>query len=87
MNRKLRIRIDLKLSKNGELVLNTRRWKRTAIWSLLKAKLFEKGYLKVHYRPGVFNDAEFYTKEEGKIILDTFLDKRLLEYTERAVWE
>ena len=68
-------------------MVNTWRRKRTAIWSLLKANFFDKGHIKVHYLPGVFNDAEFFSKEEGRRILDSFLDTALIKSTEETEWD
>lgn len=65
------------------MIVNTVRAIRNRIYQQIEANKFDKGYIKVTYKPKVYNDAEFTNKTDGKWFLKEFTSRSLLDYMEK----
>ena len=77
-NRKFRLGFYLKW-RDGSYV---RKRKKTQIIISLQGSPHKKGYLRVMYKPDIYNDADFNSKEEALKLLTIFTEKSVLDYAE-----
>jgi hypothetical protein len=77
---KLRLGFHLKLYKKGELVVDTRLRMKTRVDDRVKVALWDKGYLKVTYKPGVFNEIDFKNYADFRKALTIFTEHQLVKY-------
>jgi len=69
----------LTLYEKGELVLDIKKRIKSRVVNLIKAKSFDKAYLRVSYGRGLFNSG-LYTSRKGLVhALNAFTEKNLLE--------
>lgn len=74
------LRLKLKLWKNDKMVKDTDSGKRAVIFHYIRTIKWNKGYLKVAYGNGHYNDTDFYSLEDAKWFLTAFTEKDLVDY-------
>jgi hypothetical protein len=75
----LRIKMHLTLWKDGQTIVDTTKWVKSKIVSLVEATPFDKGYLKVTYSKDFHNDLDFYDVDTFKRALTDFTEKSLTD--------
>jgi len=80
MKTKIRLGFHLKLYKKGREVTNTRFRMKDRVDAHVKETMWDKGYLKVTYKPKVFNEIEFNNYDDFRKGLSIFTEKDLLDY-------
>jgi hypothetical protein len=78
-NRKLRIGIHLKLWKDGKLVLATTKRIKNQIIVSLSTTPHDRGYIKVTYTPGFWNDGYYDDDKKLLAALSAFTEKTLTD--------
>lgn len=84
-SRKFRLNYQVWLYVDGKLTKRIGKRMKTQLLIALQGTPFTKGLLKVEYKKGVDNQAEFTTYDEFKGLLNYFTDKETLDYAEHFV--
>ncbi len=79
-------RYKLKLFKNGAIVLDTDSGKIGRFLNLTRTRKWDKAYIKVTYRPDVYNDGEYTSQKDLEKAFSDFVDSSLIEYAHSKQW-
>ena len=79
MRTKIRLKIRLKLYKDGQLVLDTTRRKKSQTLLQLDRVFHDKAYIRVDYPCGGWNDSYHSSDESLKATLSAFTEKSLID--------
>lgn len=82
MKTKLRLSIQLKLFRNGQMILCTSRLIKDRILAAAQVEMWDKAYLRVTYSNeyGLYNDGYYESFNELKQALSIFTERSLLNH-------
>lgn len=78
--KKIRFPLSIKLYKDGGLVCKALFRKKTKLLQLIQVKKFDKGYLKVCYGNGLYNDCYFNDTPDLFNSFNLFMEKGIVDY-------
>jgi hypothetical protein len=78
MKTKVRLGLWLKLYKNGKTIFDTHLRMKDRVIAHAQKRMWDRGYLKVTYKRGVYNDMDFYDLKSLKKGLSAFTEKDLV---------
>ena len=84
MKTKLRIKMHMKLYKNGQKVLDVTKQKKSSIYACLERVSHDRSYIRVFYLGNGWNDSEHYSDKSLKSALATYTEKPLLNFIQES---